>query len=649
MCAAPLDKALAAVVGALPRGEVRDGQARMADAVADALAGGSHLLVQAGTGTGKSVAYLVPAILSGHRVVVSTATKALQEQIVGKDLPQVADALEALLGEEVRFALLKGRGNYLCRIRADEAGDDAQLAFDDRGVAGDVGRLLEWAAETETGDRSEVVPAVSERAWAAVSIAPGECPGAARCSHGWDCFAEQARATAAAADVVVVNHHLLALHLAAGGGVLPEHQSVVVDEAHELEDIVTSAWGADVSAVSLDRLARRCAPYLEADAVDALSDACAGLGDVLRAVPAGRLTTLPGPLAEGLTDAKAALGVAIRELEGERTDAGSADDEERLTRVLAALNALTGADAVLGRALELGEHDVVWVEPGGRGSDVRLRVAPVEVGDRLAERLFDSVTVVATSATLAVGGSFELAAARLGLDPEGAGWVGLDVGSPFDYRSQAMLYTPRRMPAPTGPGAAAHAEAVWDEMAALIAAAGGRTLGLFTSRAAVAAAAEALAPRISCPLHVQGDAAPGVLVRAFAEDERSCLLGTTSFWQGVDVPGAACTLVTIDKLPFPRRDDPLAVARREAADAAGRDGFAEVYLARTALLLAQGVGRLIRSTSDRGVVAILDPRINTARYGKVLVDSLPPMTRWYDREPVAAALARLAAAREGAS
>jgi ATP-dependent DNA helicase DinG len=625
--------ALAAVVATLPGGEVREGQARMASAVAAAIDSGRHLLVQAGTGTGKSLAYLVPAVVSAKRVVVATATKALQEQLVAKDLPVVAAALREHSGREVTFALLKGRSNYLCLQRAAGLAD-GQLTLEDRTTASDVARVVEWLATTEKGDRSELNPGVSDRAWAALSMSPGECPGAQRCPHGTECFAELARADAAAADVVVVNHHLLALDLATGGAVLPERDVIVVDEAHELEDVVAAAWGAELGPGGLERLVRRAAPYLGAEGVEALTDATGEVVEVLRTLPAGRLTALPDPLAAACTGLTGELARATTALEGERKEADAAADEERVTSLLGVLGAVASVTTVLGRVLARREDDVVWVEGGGV-----LKVAPVDVGPALAQRLWGgSTAVVATSATLAVGGSFELPARRLGLPPDEEMWTGLDVGSPFDHRRQAMLYTPRRLPVPPS---AAHAEAVWDELAALIEAAGGRTLGLFTSRAAVLAAAEALAPRVTVPLHVQGDAAPGVLVREFADDERSCLLGTTSFWQGVDVPGPSCTVVAIDKLPFPRRDDPLAAARVEAADAAGRSGFEEVYLARCALLLAQGVGRLVRGATDRGVVAILDPRLSTARYGSLLVRSLPEMTRWYDREPVLAALRRL--------
>jgi ATP-dependent DNA helicase DinG len=631
-------------------GEPREGQQAMAAAVADAISAEQHLLVQAGTGTGKSLAYLVPAVCSGQRVVVSTATKALQEQLVGKDLPWLAETLHRLYGVDLDFALLKGRSNYYCLVRGMAALDDPELLMYDADVSGEVQALAEWAAASDTGDRSDVDAPVSDRAWRAVSMPPGECPGRTRCGRGEECFAEQARDRAALAEVVVVNHHLLALDILTAGQVLPEHAVTVVDEAHEFADIVTDVVGATCTPGSLERLVTRAGSYVGDDA-DALAQAVDALGDALRTAPTGRLRELPAELSGAVVTARSAFARALDQIKS----AGN-DDDDAIARQLALRGAVLSAVEVLDRAGRGAADDVVWIERGMVTRDSRLRVAPLDVGELLAQQLFSTRTVVATSATLAVGGSFDIPARRLGLQPPGdsevapddrpspACWRGLDVGSPFDFRRQGMLYVPRRFPVPAGATALDHAAAVIDELVALIDAAGGRTLALFTTTRAVAAAAEALRSRLDHPILVQGEAPPRMLVRRFAEDESSCLFATTSFWQGVDVPGAACSLVVIDKLPFPRPDDPLAVARREAADEAG-DGFTEVYVARAAVLLAQGVGRLIRTQTDRGVVAVLDPRLVARRYGAVILASLPPFGVWHDREVVLGALRRLAAAR----
>lgn len=646
----PAADTLRAVVAEMTGGEPRDGQRAMAAAVADAILAEQHLLVQAGTGTGKSLAYLVPAICSGERVVVSTATKALQEQLVGKDLPWLTETLHRLHGVDVDFALLKGRSNYYCLVRGAAALDDPELLMYDADVSVEVQALAEWAAGSDTGDRSDVDVPVSERAWRAVSMPPGECPGRSRCGRGEECFAEQARDRAAQADVVVVNHHLLALDVLTAGQVLPEHAVTVVDEAHEFADIVTDVVGASCTPGSLERLVTRARGYVGDDA-DALAQAVDDLGDALRTAPSGRLNQLPAQLSAAVVAARSAFARALDQIK--TTEEG---DDDAVARQLALRGAVISAIEVLDRAGRVAADDVVWIEPGTVTRDSRLRVAPLDIGELLAETLFGTRTVVATSATLAVGRAFDIPARRFGLRlpggddvppddrPSADCWQGLDVGSPFDFGRQGMLYVPRRFPVPAGATALDHAAAVVDELAALIDAAGGRTLALFTTTRAVAAAAEALRSRLDHPILVQGEAPPRTLVRRFAEDESSCLFATTSFWQGVDVPGPSCSLVVIDKLPFPRPDDPLAVARREAADEAG-DGFTEVYVARAAVLLAQGVGRLIRTATDRGVVAVLDPRLVTRRYSGLILASLPPFGVWHDREVVLGALRRLAAAR----
>ena len=663
---------LAAAVRAVD-GVPRPGQQQMAAAVAEALAARSHLLVQAGTGTGKSLAYLVPALAAGQRVVVATATLALQAQLVHRDVPRTVDALAEALGRRPRFAMLKGRANYACLHRVHEGVPDEQGVLVEAPPAGELGRevarLRRWAAQTDTGDRDELVPGPSERAWAQVSVSARECLGASRCPYGGDCFAERARERAAGADLVVTNHALLAIDAIEGLRVLPEHQAVIVDEAHELAARVTGVATQELSAGMVDRAARRARPHLwepaddgpAADPADRLAEAGAALEAALPSVPDGRLRHLPEDLAAAVRLVRDAAHTVLTATGGDR-DRGDLDAEAARRQAQALVDEV---HAVASRLAERSEHDVAWRLTRERGGPA-IRVAPLSVAGLLRERLFGRRTVVLTSATLALGGGFGPVAARVGLlGPSGAAagepaggpgkeaaggpgeepaggpgkepaggpgeeprWTGLDVGSPFDHRRQGVLYVARHLPPPGRDGLAAE---VIDELAELVAAAGGRTLGLFSSRRAAGEAASALRGRLDVPVLLQGEDATAELVRRFAADARTCLFGTLSLWQGVDVPGSACQLVVIDRLPFPRPDDPLASAQQEAVNRAGGNGFLTVAASHAALLLAQGAGRLLRTAQDRGVVAVLDPRLDTARYAGFLRASLPPL--WYTTDP----------------
>jgi ATP-dependent DNA helicase DinG len=640
---------LAAAVGAVPDGVERPGQQKMAEAVAHAAESGEHLLVQAGTGTGKSLAYLVPSLLVDGPVVISTATLALQSQLVDHDLPRLAEAVEPLLGRKPTFAVLKGRHHYLCLARlenssADEPGD---ALFDTGGGGGgtrwlgeagrlgkQIQRLRDWAARTDTGDRDELDPGIDDAAWRLASMPARECVGAARCPYGSECFAEASRVRAREADIVVTNHSLLAVDMLADRHILPPHKLLVVDEAHELADRVSSAAQAELSPDALDRAARRVRTFVDDEGYDALSEAGDALTVGLADVPAGRLTTgLPPGLAEALTLLDAATRRCL-----DRIGDVKADDPDPVRKQQA--KALLGElSDTAQRLLEFADHDVAWIEKDDRGRRAVV-VAPLSVAGTLATHLYDERTVVATSATLALGGRFDTIAKALGLDHEG-GWASLDVGSPFDYARQGILYVAARLPRPTASGLS---EAVAEEMVGLVEALGGRTLGLFSSRRAAERAAEVLRERTDLTILLQGEEALPLLVRRFREDRNSCLLGVMSLWQGVDVPGDACQLVLIDRLPFPRPDEPLAAARSAAVDAAGGSGFAAVSVPIAAVRLAQGAGRLIRSAGDRGVVAVLDSRLETARgYGEYLRRSLPAF--WYTTKPdvVRAALKRLAA------
>lgn len=630
------DEVLAAldqVVGGLPGGgDDRPGQREMAAAVAQAIGGRRHLIVAAQTGTGKSIAYLVPALLSGSRVVVATATKALQDQLAKKDLPFLASRLPV----PFEYAVLKGRANYLCRQRAIEiagGGDQLELsaASDAPGSDGpDMGafgrqirRLIDWSRTAETGDRADLPFEPQSRVWAMVSVGSTECPGKARCPNGDVCFAEAARDRAAVADVVVVNTHLYATHLAAGGGILPDHDVVIFDEAHELEDVASSSLGLELSPGRLFALARTAKPLVTENALlDAVDDGGTRLAALLDRYRGQRLAhPLPDEVATVLTVVRervARVSAALRKAEQA--------DPARKARAQQSASHLTGdLDAVV----SLPATSVAWVEGPAHASV--LKVAPIDIAALLDALLWqgeDAPTAILTSATIPPG-----LASRLGI-PTGTFDL-LDVGSPFNYPEQALLYCPVHLPDPRN---GRYEHAMHAELEFLIQAAGGRTLALFTSWRAMDAAASALAQRLPWTVMTQSDLPKPALIEAFKRDERSCLFATMGFWQGVDIPGPALSLVAIDRIPFPRPDEPLLQARRERL---GRNAFEAIDLPRAATLLAQGAGRLIRSPTDRGVVAVLDPRLATARYRWDLVRALPPMRRTRHRQEVEDFLAPL--------
>ncbi|MEU8069588.1 ATP-dependent DNA helicase [Micromonospora sp. NPDC048169] len=686
---------LTAAVGAVPGGAARPGQQQMAEAIERSITSGEHLLVQAGTGTGKSLAYLAPALTVDGPVVVSTATLALQSQLVEHDLPRLADAVEPVLGRRPTFAVLKGRHHYLCLARLDSSVEDEpdDALFDAPrpgnggtkwlGEAGRLGkqvqRLRDWAEETATGDRDELDPGVDEQVWRSVSMPARECVGASRCPFGQECFAEASRARAREADIVVTNHSLLAVDMLAGRHIVPPHRLLVVDEAHELADRVSSAAQAELVPELIDRSTRRARPLLRPDVAERLTEAGDALAVGLAEAPAGRLTAgLPPALREACTLLDSATRAALEAIGDVKADD---PDPVRKQQAKAVLDELS---TTAQRLLEEADHDVAWVEKPDNGSRRALVVAPLSVAGTLATHLYDERTVVATSATLALGGRFDTVARALGLDApppappspaaaalataaaagrpsatppvaategsrasigtvpatEGPGWSSLDVGSPFDYARQGILYVAAHLPRPSVSGLPGPAG---EELLALVEALGGRTLGLFSSRRAAQQAAELVRARTDLPVLLQGEEALPLLVRRFREVRESCLFGVMSLWQGVDVPGDACQLVVIDRLPFPRPDEPLAAARAAAVDAGGGSGFAAVSVPIAAVRLAQGVGRLIRATGDRGVVAVLDSRLETARgYGPFLRRSLPPF--WYTTRPEVArgALERLA-------
>jgi len=657
-----LDKITAQMSG----GEHRPEQQEMCRAVAEAIVTRTHLVVQAGTGTGKSLAYLVPAALSGKKVVIATATKALQDQLAEKDLPQVDAGLG--LPAPLDFAVLKGRSNYVCRQRVSEVGsggiqaelgdqgagradEPSAAAGIDEGEAGasadasgappegiveEVRQLVAWSQKSQTGDRADLSFEPSDRAWNMVSVGPRECPGAYNCPSGGSCFAEAARERASVADVVVVNTHLYGAHLASGSVVLPEHDVVIFDEAHELEEVMTASLGVEVTPGRFRSLVTSGRSLVEPKDADLL-ESLANIGDQLGTLLADRVGTRvlhdearppvdDRELAELLgrgAEVSRRVTDALRRGGAQRSflpeDGGSEADPDRASRKTRTLQAAVHLAEDLHRFETRGDGEVAWVD--GTRRNVRLRLSPIDVGPVLSTMLWGEVTSVLTSATIP-----PRIVERVGL--QSFPTEELNVGSPFDYRSHALLYVARHLPDRRAAGAE---EALHEELAQLLEAAGGRTLALFTSKRATEAAAAALAPELPYTLLLQGDLPKNLLLEKFATDETSCLFATMGFWQGVDIPGRALSLVTIDKLPFPRPDDPLLQARR---DRAGGGAFSLVDLPRAATLLAQGAGRLIRNAEDRGVVAVLDPRLATASYRGVLLATLPPMRRSVDIDEV---------------
>jgi ATP-dependent DNA helicase DinG len=615
-----MSEALARVTAALADAEDRVGQQQMADLVSTAISNRRHLVVQAGTGTGKTLAYLVPAIEADARVVVATATKALQDQLATKDLPFLAEHV----GRDFDWAILKGRSNYVClqRLREMSSGDQGQLELETLALTTqvEIKRLAEWSGTSPTGDMAELDWTPSDNAWRSVSVGSDECPGADRCPLGDPCFAEQARRRAAAADVIVVNTHLYGLNVASGGAILPEHDVVVFDEAHVLEDIMSDTVGVEIAPgrfTALSGIVRRILD--DPKLIGSIAEIAEGLRDALTPHVGNRLSTpLPDSVQEVLTDARLRLGRANEVLVAIETS--NEDAKQRRLR----------AQTMTGRAIEQldiaieGREGYVAFVTGSRDAP-RLEVAPLDVGPAMTEGVWSQRTAILTSATIPSS-----LASRVGIVADSVDVA--DVGSPFDYEHHSMLYCAMHLPNPNSDGFRA---AVHDELEALITAAGGRTLALFTSWRSMDEAAEALRGRIDLPILTQRDLPKPALIKAFADSDETCLFATAGLFQGVDVPGQTLSLVVIDRIPFPRPDDPLLSARREQL---GPTAFAEIDVPRASMMLAQACGRLIRSATDRGVVAVMDPRLGTARYRWDIIKALPPMRRTKDRADVEAFL-----------
>ena len=636
-------------------GQNRAGQRTMVAHVAQALELQRHLLVQAGTGTGKSLGYLVPALArvgeSDQPIVVATATLALQAQIVNRDIPRLLQALEPRPESQAQVALLKGRNNYLCvhKLEGGYPEDEPDALFDMPSSTSRVGeevvRLREWADRTETGDRDELKPGVSDRAWAQVSVSAAECLGR-RCPLVEECFSEMARGRAAEADIVITNHALLAINAFEGMKVLPEHETVIIDEAHELVDRVTGAVSGSLTVAMVRRAARSVKKHSKADS-GALEMAAGTLETAFEGLAEGLLKGLDGRLLTAISAVNDAARTALSDTkpDGQDVDAGLQMARSRVSEV----------HDMSSRILEAsGEQDVLWISRQGGWENGRyvaasdtdpatLNIAPLSVGLQLRDGLFADRTVILTSATLTVGDSFDVAAGALGLQGEGAPrWTSIDVGSPFDYRKQGIMYVAGDL---KPPGFGVH-EGQLERLRELCEASEGGALGLFSSKRAAERAAEYMREHSDLNILLQGESSLKALVEEFSEDVDSCLFGTMSLWQGVDVPGDSCRLVVMDRIPFPRPDDPIAQARTEAVNRHRGNGFMAVSAHHAAIRMAQGAGRLIRSVSDRGVVAVLDSRVATKRYGGFLMKAMPPMWSTQNKAAVTGALARLSASIE---
>ena len=621
--------ALEIATSALPHSESRPGQKEMAHAVEEALNEGKHLIVQAGTGTGKTIAYLVPAIVAGKRTVVTTATKALQDQLAHKDLPFLVQHLSEYVNRDITFAVLKGRSNYVCRQRLAELNGETEkknrkadsptlLEVDEmsQSVRREIDLISEWTKTTKSGDMADISWSPSDRALRAVSVGSDECPGARRCPVGGTCFSELARFKAIEANIVVVNTRLYGLHVASGGQLLPEHEVLIVDEAHGLEDIMSDTVGVSIHAGNFNFFAGVVKRIIaDPKVISDIVNIGTMLDEVLSPIHNQRISApLPLEVTAVLAEGRR---IVARILDILRTIETKDDDSNQ--RKLRAQTLATRLADTIDVALKTDDTYVPYIS--GTVDHPKLDIAPLDVGPVLDAGVWQKTTAILTSATVP-----SKMADRIGLPVSKTQLC--NVESPFDYQSNAVLYCSKHLPNPNSPE---FTKLMHEELFHLISAAGGRTLALFTSYRALDAAVEAMRKRLPNTILSQREYQKNQLVKLFSEDESSCLFATSGFFQGIDIPGRTLSLVTLDRIPFPRPDDPLLSARR---DAIGDRAFREIDLPRAATLLAQATGRLIRNATDRGVVAVFDPRLGNAGYRRDILGSMPPMRKSVDRQEV---------------
>jgi ATP-dependent DNA helicase DinG len=608
--------ALRQVTSSFDGAEERQGQIDMSHAIAESLASGRSIIVQAGTGTGKSLGYLVPAILTGETAVVATATKALQDQLNSNDLP----LLQKHLDIPFTWAVVKGRSNYACLQRINERADkSAQLEFEETSdkVNKEIDELITWAKKTMTGDFDELPRIPSDRAKQAISVSTDECPGKNKCPVGANCFAERARDAASTANVVVVNIALYGAHIASSGNILPEHKIVIFDEAHQLESSLSDAVGIQLTNGRVSSFASSVRRVIADPMVtNRLEELGLRFSGAIGPHVGNRLQRpLPSNIVENMSLIRIEVATLINALRELKTD-----NEPTQQRIYRAQTQGTRLTESLDIALGSFEGYVAYVE----GSEERpiLRITPLHIGEVLATNVWNEHTAVLTSATVP-----HSMPERVGLPTEGT--EVLTVDSPFDYEKNSILYCSPNFPEVKSP---AYKEFLYDEMEALMTAAGGRTLALFTSNAALYAAIDAMRERVSFPILGPKDYPRQTLIDMFIDDESACIFASQGFFQGVDFPGRTLSLVILDKLPFPTPTDPLLEARREAI---GRDkSFGEIDLPMAATSLAQAAGRLIRTDTDRGVVAVFDSRLATAKYKWTLINAMPPMNKTRERPVV---------------
>lgn len=606
----------------------RPAQQRLAEAIASAIETGGELIAEAGTGTGKTYAYLVPALLSGRRTIISTGTKALQDQLYHRDLPRVRDAL----GARLKTALLKGRSNYLCWYRLERARSDGLFAS--RELVSQLSQLHAWAGSSVSGDLAEAeFLADDSPLWPQVTSTAENCLGV-ECPFYQDCFVVKARQRAQDADLVVVNHHLLfadqALKREGFGEILPGAQTFVLDEAHQVPELAAQFFGSMLSARQLQDLARDALAECEqvSGALAELQEPVAALEQTVREL---RLALEPLPARGAMTafgqaptigDAVATLRAALAAVESVLTalaerSVGLKNCSDRATDLMARSEGVFG---------QRDDGEVRWYETTARG--FQLHRTPLDVSETLREfRAAAGAAWIHTSATLAVDGGFGHFARQMGLDTPATSLE----PSPFDYHNQALLYLPHDLPEPNSP---AHVEAVVATVLPLLDASDGRAFLLFTSHRALRMAAQLLADQRDFPLFVQGSAPRHLLLEGFRASGNGVLLGAASFWEGVDVAGDALQLVVIDKLPFAAPDDPVLEARLDAIRRNGGNPFRDWQLPNAVIALKQGAGRLIRTHTDRGVLVLCDPRLVSRSYGPVFLASLPPFARTRERERV---------------